>query len=121
MKIKELSKNTGVSPRMIRYYEEQGLLKPERTMAGYRNFSKKDLAIIKSIQSLQRVGLTLDAVRVLMPCILSEPLRISPCPIIVATLKEQRGKIQKDLSKNSHALLLIEQFLSESKQVIPLV
>ena len=117
MRIKELSNKTGISPRMIRYYEEQGLLRPERTLSGYRNFSQQDLIVIQSIKSLQEAGLTLDAVRVLMPCIVSEPLRISPCPLIVATLQEQRNKIQQDFDKNSRALFLINKFLTENMKL----
>ncbi|CDH23787.1 MerR family transcriptional regulator [Xenorhabdus bovienii] len=113
MKIKELSSKTGVSARMIRYYEEQGLLKPDRTNSGYRRFTSKDLITIRSIQSLQEAGLTLDAVRVLMPCIVSEPIKLSPCPLIIATLKQHRDKIKADLNKNTRALLLLDQFISD--------
>ncbi|TBL33964.1 MerR family DNA-binding transcriptional regulator [Verrucosispora sp. NA02020] len=36
MKIGELSRLTGVSPRLLRYYEEQGLLTSYRIGAGHR-------------------------------------------------------------------------------------
>ncbi len=38
MKIGELSRRTGVPTRMLRYYEEQGLLRPERADNGYRSY-----------------------------------------------------------------------------------
>jgi len=37
MRIKELSERTGVSARLPRYYEEQGLLTPRREENGYRD------------------------------------------------------------------------------------
>ena len=40
MRIGTLSEQTGVSIRMLRYYEEQGLLKPKRTASGYRDFEQ---------------------------------------------------------------------------------
>ncbi|QIZ39561.1 MerR family DNA-binding transcriptional regulator [Saccharopolyspora sp. ASAGF58] len=36
MKIRELSHRTGVSQRLQRYYEQQGLLTSERARSGYR-------------------------------------------------------------------------------------
>ncbi|WJY15335.1 MerR family transcriptional regulator [Pectobacteriaceae bacterium CE90] len=116
MKIKDISTKTGVSARMIRYYEEQGLLKPNRTTSGYRSFSSCDLNIIRNIQSLQEAGLTLDSIRILMPCIINEHVTFSPCPKIISTLKEHKAKIQADLQKNSHALFLLEKYLSETEK-----
>jgi hypothetical protein len=42
MKISELSKATGVSQRMLRYFEEQGLLKPSRTSGDYRTYGASE-------------------------------------------------------------------------------
>ncbi|MBD2811615.1 MerR family transcriptional regulator [Xenorhabdus sp. Vera] len=114
MKIKELSSKTGVSARMIRYYEEQGLLKPNRTSSGYRKFKLQDLVIIRHIQFLQETGLTLDTIRILLPFIVNEEIKIEPCPLIVSTLKKHRDKIKAELSKNTRALLLLDKFLSDT-------
>nr|WP_308205561.1 MerR family DNA-binding transcriptional regulator [Frankia sp. AiPs1] len=38
MRIGELSKRTGVSPRSLRYYEEQGLPSPRSSEKGRRTF-----------------------------------------------------------------------------------
>ncbi|SEO54550.1 MerR family DNA-binding transcriptional regulator [Amycolatopsis saalfeldensis] len=40
MLIGELSRRTGVSPRLLRYYGEQGLLPSERTSNGYRVYGE---------------------------------------------------------------------------------
>ena len=43
MHIGELAKRSGISERMLRYYESRGVLSPRRSRAGYRQYSEADL------------------------------------------------------------------------------
>jgi len=58
MKIGELSKRSEVPVRMLRYYEERGLLRPHRSTNGYRQYSEDDVERTGLISSLIRSGLT---------------------------------------------------------------
>ena len=42
MKIGDLAQRTGVSVRMLRFYEAQGLLSPARNAAGYRLYGEAE-------------------------------------------------------------------------------
>lgn len=42
MKIGEVEKQTGISQRMIRHYEEMGLFFPER-MGSYRHYGEEEI------------------------------------------------------------------------------
>lgn len=65
--IGELAKMAGVSRSMLRYYEEQGLLKPAgRTSAGYRLYSPSAAEILLFIQRAQRLGFSLADIHVLI-------------------------------------------------------
>src|SRR5690242_14285811 len=57
MRIGELSARTGTSVRMLRYYEEQGLLKPERTSAGYREYDETDVDRVARIRCMMSAAL----------------------------------------------------------------
>ena len=57
MRIGELSRRTKVSVRMLRYYEEQGLLSAARAPNGYREFGEDDVARVVLVASLVRSGL----------------------------------------------------------------
>lgn len=51
----ELAKSTGLNPKTIRYYENIGLIAPERAQNGYRIFSPQhehDLLFIKRAKCL---------------------------------------------------------------------
>jgi DNA-binding transcriptional MerR regulator len=52
MRIGELSKRTGVSPRSLRYYEEQGLLTSSRSHAGQRHYSDAEVQRVSLIRQL---------------------------------------------------------------------
>ncbi|MGI5520237.1 MerR family DNA-binding transcriptional regulator [Micromonospora sp. CA-259024] len=43
VRIGELSKRSLVPVRMLRYYEERGLLSPQRGTNGYREYSESDV------------------------------------------------------------------------------
>lgn len=57
MGIGELSKRTRVSVRMLRYYEERGLLSPQRAANGYRKYTGDDVTRAGLVSSLIRSGL----------------------------------------------------------------
>lgn len=68
MIIGELSARTGVSARSLRYYEQQGLVAPERAANGYRHYSDDAVAIVKTIRSMYEVGFPTQTVREVLPC-----------------------------------------------------
>lgn len=57
MKIGDVSERTGVAPRMIRYYESQGLLEPERGTNGYRVYTEKDVDRVVRIRNHVAAGM----------------------------------------------------------------
>ena len=59
--IGEVARFTGVSQRMLRHYDEVGLLVPsDRTVAGYRQYDDRDLLRLQRILSLRATGMGLD-------------------------------------------------------------
>ena len=57
MQIGELSARTGASVRMLRYYEEQGLLEPRRTDSGYRVYAEADVDRVARIRCMLSAAL----------------------------------------------------------------
>lgn len=64
MRIGEIAQVTGVSARMLRYYEKHGLLAPSaRSAAGYREYDDSDVERIFHIEGLRGLGLTVAEVK----------------------------------------------------------
>lgn len=50
--IEDVARLVGVSPRMLRYWEELGLIFPKRTKGNQRRYSPEELRIISLIKTL---------------------------------------------------------------------
>lgn len=61
-KISEISKLTELSIPTLRYYEELGLLKPNRSSTNYRIFTDDDLRWIEFINRAKATGMTLSKI-----------------------------------------------------------
>ncbi|WP_425509064.1 MerR family transcriptional regulator [Virgibacillus doumboii] len=59
----EIASHFNVSNRTIRYYEEIGLLKPERTKGGQRQYSKKEFTQLQLIFRGKKYGFQLDEIK----------------------------------------------------------
>lgn len=66
MKIGELARRTGVAPRLLRYYEQQGLITAQRAENGYREYSEADVAQVERVAGLVRAGMPTRLVRVVL-------------------------------------------------------
>ncbi|MCK9792271.1 MerR family transcriptional regulator [Isoptericola sp. 4D.3] len=69
MRIGEVARGAGVSPRALRYYEEQGLLSSERTSGGQRDYPESAVERVRLIQQFFTAGLPSRAIQRLLPCV----------------------------------------------------
>lgn len=64
MKINEVEAQVGITKKNIRFYEEQGLLSPRRNSEnGYRDYGPEEVAVLKQIKLLRKLGLPLEEIR----------------------------------------------------------
>src|SRR5690625_2748180 len=62
--IKEVTKQTGISVRTLRYYDQIDLLIPaDRTPGGHRLYSEKELTKLQEIQFLKNLGFSLKEIQ----------------------------------------------------------
>ncbi|MET9503557.1 MerR family transcriptional regulator [Streptomyces sp. NPDC006622] len=69
MRIGELATATGTTARALRHYEQAGLISSERASNGYRVYDERTVVRVGNIRHLLAAGLTLDDVRVFLPCL----------------------------------------------------
>lgn len=67
MNIGEAAKRSGVSAKMIRYYESIGLIEaPPRTQAQYRVYEADDIHTLRFVRRSRNLGFSLDETRALL-------------------------------------------------------
>lgn len=94
MLIGELSERTGVSRRALRYYEEQGLLVPERACNGYRVYSDDASLKVSQIQGLFAAGLDSEAIRQYLPCARGGAPQLEMCAALRSHLAERAAELE---------------------------
>ena len=64
MQIGEVSEQTGLSLRTIRYYEEVGLVRPSaRTTGGFRLYAETDVARLRLIRRMKPLDFSLEEMK----------------------------------------------------------
>jgi MerR family copper efflux transcriptional regulator len=90
MNIGEAAQASGVSAKMIRYYETRGLIpSAARKDSGYRQFSEQDVQMLRFIRRSRDLGFSLERIKTLL------------------TLWEDRGR------RSSEVKSLARQYMAE--------
>ena len=88
MRIGELADAGGVSARSLRYYEQHGLIRSERTPGGWRDFDDSMVERVVMIQHLFAAGLGSSTINELLPC-------------LEAPIEERTGVMEQLLAKEA--------------------
>ncbi|MFE3256452.1 MerR family transcriptional regulator [Nocardia sp. NPDC059091] len=112
MKIGELADRTGVSVRALRYYEEKGVLNPDRTRSGYRIFTDSDVYKVAHIQTLLAAGLGMDLIGQILTCLSGESLLLDNCR---ERLEAERRRITHDIEQLAHTRSLLDNLLATTQ------
>jgi DNA-binding transcriptional MerR regulator len=111
MQIGDFSKLSFVTVKTLRYYDEIGLLKPERIdeFTGYRYYSASQLPRLNRILALKNMGLSLEEVARL----LKDDVSVSH---ILDLLHIKQAEIKERLGREAEQLARVEQWLTETQK-----
>lgn len=113
MRIGELSRRTGVSVRMLRYYEAEGLLAPQRTASGYRDYSRVDEQTVERVKLLGAAGMTLGTIEKFLPCVRGDGPVFEPCDELRRVLREQVDLIDHKVQRLGNSRDVLAGFLRD--------
>ncbi|MBO1283831.1 MerR family transcriptional regulator [Streptomyces sampsonii] len=97
MRIGELSKRTGVSPRSLRYYEEQGLLTSSRSGAGQRHYADSAVQRVSLIRQLFDAGMSSTVIATVLLCV-DVPRDLDVAANTFSAMMHERDRIDADIA-----------------------
>lgn len=68
MRIADAAAEVGVPAHRLRHYEATGLLVPDRSRSGYRDYSREDVERAKQTRALLDSGFTANDIALMLPC-----------------------------------------------------
>lgn len=63
MKINQVEQAVGVTKKNIRFYEQEGLLSPNRIANGYREYSPEDVETLRRIKLLRKLDIPIEEIK----------------------------------------------------------
>ena len=113
MRIGAVAELTGVSERLLRYYEERGLLRPGRGGNGYREYAADDVERVRSIRWLMDAGMPTSVIVQVAHCV-SEGIEstVAACPELASRLGRQREELLENINALRETLERIDSALT---------
>ena len=105
--IGEASERSGLPVRTIRYYENIGLLAPERGENGYRKFDPNEIRKLCFVQRARSLGFTLEETRMLLSLYEDEERTSADVKRIVETKVDKIDRKLVELKSLRRALITL--------------
>ncbi|MCP2262742.1 DNA-binding transcriptional regulator, MerR family [Promicromonospora thailandica] len=110
MIIGELAARSGVSPRLLRYYEEQGLLTATRAPNGYRQYDESAVEIARTVRMMFQMGFPQEKVRSLLACA-SPSASAADHEAARARVAEMRDDVDRQMTELARTREVLTEFL----------
>lgn len=112
MKIGELARRTGASVRALRYYEEQGLLAPDRLPSGYREYDERSVATVHRIRILLSAGLSTASIAEILPNVVDDSVVLTGrCPELHEGLAAEHARITERIEALHEARDILDSLI----------
>ncbi|QRK08427.1 MerR family transcriptional regulator [Archangium violaceum] len=99
MRIGDLAREAGVTPRTIRYYESMGLMEESpRSPGAFRRYTQQDVERLRKIDALKKLGLDLEEIRSVIGLYFSDPTGIRGKEKVLAILHKHLEEVDSKLA-----------------------
>lgn len=97
LRIGQLGKATGFTPKTLRYYETIGLLLPDaRSRAKYRLFGSGAIERLRIVRKARGLGLSLSDIKTILDMVDGGTL---PCPHVIAVVDREMVRIDAQVKR----------------------
>lgn len=116
--IGELAKQFGTSERAIRYYEELGFIRPERTEGGFRVYDEGAVERLKTVLTLKELGLSLAEISELLHLRRHGQAGREVTPGLVKRLEEKKVEFEGKVKKYKAEIRELDEVIAAIKKCL---
>jgi DNA-binding transcriptional MerR regulator len=115
MRISDLAAEAGVTVKAVRYYEAQGLLKPQRESNGYRSYEAGDVVVVREVKALLSLGLTAEQTYPFIECLRAGNERADVCPASLSAYRTRIADVDRRIAELSELRTRLTDLLTDAE------
>ncbi|MFK0262168.1 MerR family transcriptional regulator [Streptomyces angustmyceticus] len=130
MRIGEAAAAAGMTPRALRYYEQQGLVTARRAPSGHRVYDAEDIRRLRAVRELRDAGLTVGDVRAFahllptmppggVPGLIPRGAGAERCSAVEAVARRRLADLDARIERLSHLRARLAARLGEPDATAP--
>jgi DNA-binding transcriptional MerR regulator len=111
MLIGQLARRTGISERLLRYYEQVGLITSTRRANGYRDYDEATEQTVGQVRALLAAGLPTNLIKQVLPCALADG-SLRPCDGVLDKLRVQLANLDQRAAELAQARQTLQRAIA---------
>jgi DNA-binding transcriptional MerR regulator len=115
--IAELAREFNVTTRTIRFYEDKGLLSPER-QGQRRVYSSRDRVRLRLIMRGKRLGFSLSEIREMIDLYDDDPSEVAQLKLFLAKIRERQAVLNQQQADIASIVKELDKLESESAALL---
>ncbi|MEQ8226514.1 MAG: MerR family DNA-binding transcriptional regulator [Rhodospirillales bacterium] len=115
--IAELAREFGVTTRAIRFYEDKGLLSPDRD-GQRRIYGARDHVRLRLIMRGKRLGFSLDEIREMIDLYDADPSEVSQLKLFIGKLQARREQLRSQQEDIVETLGELDRLETQSQALL---
>jgi peroxiredoxin/DNA-binding transcriptional MerR regulator len=104
----------------VRYYESLGLITPDRSSNGYREYDDLHLRLVREVRVLRESGIPVESTRPFLDCLAAGHAHSDECPASLASYRDAINDLDRRISGlQQRRSLLIQHLEAAAHRTIP--
>lgn len=113
--IQEVASQLGVTPRTLRFYEDNGLISPQR-VGSTRVYSRRDVGRMQLILRGKRLGFTIREIREFLDLYDADPSHREQMEHLIGRVEERLDSLQAQKTAIEETIAELEQIVAEANE-----
>ncbi len=113
--IQDVANQLGVTPRTLRFYEDNGLISPQR-VGSTRVYSRRDIGRMQLILRGKRLGFTIREIREFLDLYDTDPEHREQMEHLIARVSERLDSLAKQKAAIEETIAELQQIVREARE-----